>query len=181
MRAEVRKATEKDIDTLVTLAALTFPLACPPGHTPENIASHLRHVFSVERFLDYATSSDVNLNVATVDDGVVGFSLVDYRPSNDADVQQLLALASPYAELSKLFVHPDFHGAGVARSLLTTGINSMAERKMRTAWLTVSQLNVRANAFYEKSGFTMIGTKQYIVGDVVDEDYLRVRVLTKKG
>jgi ribosomal protein S18 acetylase RimI-like enzyme len=177
MRAEVRKAAEQDIDTLVTLAALTFPLACPPGHTPENIAAHLRHVFSVERFLDYATSSDVNLNVATVEDELVGFSLVDYRPSDDADVQQHLALASPYAELSKLYVHPDFHGAGVASSLLTTGINSMAERKIRTAWLTVSQLNVRANAFYEKSGFTMIATKQYLVGEVIDEDYLRVRTL----
>jgi len=119
----------------------------------------------------------VNLNVATVEDELVGFSLVDYRLSDDADVQQHLALASPYAELSKLYVHPDFHGAGVASSLLTTGINSMAERKIRTAWLTVSQLNVRANAFYEKSGFTMIATKQYLVGEVIDEDYLRVRTL----
>jgi ribosomal protein S18 acetylase RimI-like enzyme len=41
----------------------------------------------------------------------------------------------------------------------------------------VNQLNERANAFYEKSGFTVIAEKKYRVGNVVDDDYLRVQVL----
>lgn len=179
MGFEVRTATKQDLDSLAALAALTFPLACPPGHTPENIALHIRKVLSAEKFLEYATASDFDLSVATVKEHLVGFSLVDYRASDDADVREHLALSSPYAELSKLYVHPDFHGAGIARALLDTGLNKMAARMIYTAWLTVNQLNDRANAFYEKSGFTVIATKNYLVGDVVDDDYHRIRVLPK--
>ena len=103
--------------------------------------------------------------------------MIDYRSSDDPDVQTHLAGLTPYAELSKLYVHPEFHGIGVAHTLLDEALVDMAGRGIRTAWLTVNQLNARANAFYEKSGFANIAKKQYRVGDVIDDDYLRIRHL----
>ncbi len=174
MTAHVRRATRDDAVALAALAELTFPLACPPGHTPKNIAEHISRVLSVEKFVEYATRGDFELTVAVVGDQLAGYSLVDYRPSEDPDVQANLADAQPYAELSKLYVHPDFHGAGSAQALRDKALVDMAARNIHTAWLTVNQLNDRANAFYEKSGFTVIADKKYLVGDVVDDDYLRV-------
>ena len=173
----VRTATEDEVDALAALAALTFPLACPPGHTPQNIADHIQSVLSAEKFLEYATANDFELLVATSSGGLAGYALVDFRPSEDSDVLVNLATAGSYAELSKLYVHPDFHGAGVAHSLRDAALDAMKQRTIETAWLTVNQLNDRANAFYEKSGFTILATKKYIVGDVVDDDFLRVRIL----
>ena len=181
MGFELRKATKQDTDALAVLAVLTFPLACPPGHTAENIAEHLRRVFSFEKFVEYASSPDFDLTVATDQGTVVGFTLIDYRPSADPDVQKHLANSRPYAELSKLYVHPDYHGAGIGLHLLERAIRDMGHREIHTAWLTVNQLNDRANAFYEKSSFTVIAAKKYLVGVVVDDDYLRVRVLGHKS
>jgi ribosomal protein S18 acetylase RimI-like enzyme len=173
----LRPATIGDAQTLAALAEVTFPLACPPGHTPENIADHLHRVLSAENFREYALMPDFDLVVAATGDAVVGFSLVDYRPCQDPDVQANLAGSAPIAELSKLYVHPDFHGRGVAHELRDEALKKMEERNIHTAWLTVNQLNERANAFYEKSGFTVIAEKKYRVGNVVDDDYLRVQVL----
>ena len=177
MQPTVRRAVKNDAAALASLAELTFPLACPPGHTAENIAEHIRRVLSAEMFEEYATSDDFDLTVAVAQGSVVGYTLVDYRPSHDPDVQSHLANAGPHAELSKLYVHPDYHGAGIAPALRDQALVDMAGRNMTTAWLTVNQLNDRANAFYEKSGFSVVATKKYRVGDVIDDDYLRIRIL----
>ena len=117
------------------------------------------------------------MHIATEDDVEALATLADYRASNDPDVRSHLSNAGAYAELSKLYVHPDFHGAGIAQDLRDKVLADMALRKMDTAWLTVNQLNDRANSFYEKSGFTIIAEKKYRVGAVTDDDYLRVRML----
>jgi len=174
----VRPATEDDVAALATLAALTFPLACPPGHTLENMADHIGRVLSEEKFVDYATDNNFALFVATAGAELAGYSLVDFRASVDPDVLLSLANAGSYAELSKLYVHPDFHGAGIAQALRDSALEAMRTRAIATAWLTVNQLNDRANAFYEKSGFFTVATKKYLVGDVIDDDYLRVRALS---
>ena len=178
MKFVIRQATEYDVEALAELAKRTFPLACPPGHTPENIADHIRRVLSVSNFTEYVTSAQCELAIASSENKLVGFALVDFRPSTDPDVLFHLAAIGPYAELSKLYVDPTFHGGGVAQALRDKALMSMREKKVQTAWLTVSQLNDRANAFYEKSGFTVIAEKKYQVGDVIDDDYLRTRAVT---
>ena len=177
MKFVIRQATEHDVEALAELAKRTFPLACPPGHTPENIADHIRRVLSVDNFRDYATDPNFALLVATSGATLAGYSLADFRPSEDPDVLRALANAGSYAELSKLYVHPDFHGAGIARALTADALDAMRRRSIVTAWLTVNQLNDRANAYYEKSGFSIVAEKKYLVGDVIDDDYLRVRAL----
>jgi ribosomal protein S18 acetylase RimI-like enzyme len=41
----------------------------------------------------------------------------------------------------------------------------------------VNQENARANRFYEKSGFTLVGTKHFLVGDRLEDDFVRERPL----
>ena len=173
----LRLATADDAPGLATLAALTFPLACPSYHTPENIARHLERVLSPERFVEYATSSDYSLTVADMAGSIIGYGMVDYRETTDSIVREHLSDLARAAELSKLYVHPEFHGVGISHGLLDQALGAMGERGMETVWLTVNQLNARANAFYEKSGFAIVADKVYRVGDVIDDDYLRVRRL----
>jgi ribosomal protein S18 acetylase RimI-like enzyme len=44
-------------------------------------------------------------------------------------------------------------------------------------WLGVNNENVRANRFYEKSGFEIVGMKKFRLGDVDEEDFVRERAL----
>lgn len=177
MEIVVRPGTAEDAAALAQLATLTFPLACPPHHTPENISAHINRVLSEEKFREYASGEDFALLVADMQGMLVGYALVDFREPDDPDVEVYLAEQYPVAELSKLYVHPEFHGVGIAHTLLDQALLRVAERSITTVWLTVNQLNARANAFYEKSGFANIANKTYRVGDVIDDDYLRVRSL----
>lgn len=173
----VRRATEPDAPALADLAALTFPLACPPYHPAENIQAHIDAVLSVDRFVEYATSHDFSLFLADMAGAVIGYALVDYRHSDADDVAVYLESAAPYAELSKLYVHPEFHGVGIAHVMLDQALDDALRRNVRAVWLTVAQTNARANAFYEKSRFVNVAKREYRVGNLIDDDFLRVRML----
>jgi len=49
----VRRATVEDATELAWLAAVTFPLACPPGSTPADQQAFIDAVLSARRFTEY--------------------------------------------------------------------------------------------------------------------------------
>ncbi|HET7667325.1 MAG TPA: GNAT family N-acetyltransferase, partial [Mycobacterium sp.] len=53
MAIDVAAAVEADLPELADVAAHTFPLACPPSVTVENIAAFIDENLSEARFLDY--------------------------------------------------------------------------------------------------------------------------------
>ena len=173
----VRRATLDDVSALVDVAALTFPLACPPYHSAENIRAHIDAYLSHDRFVEYVSNDDFTLFAADMAGSIIGYVLIDYRVSTEPDVSTLLADARPVAELSKLYVHPEFHGVGIAHVMLDQALADAGLRGIRAVWLTVAQSNARANAFYEKSGFANVANREYRVGNLIDDDFLRVRAL----
>lgn len=169
----------EDAEGLAELAAQTFRLACPPHHTPENIALHLAEVLAVENFEDYATEEEYDLFVAEQGGRILGFSLIDALLCDDEEVEPLLRHAQPSMELSKLYVHPDAHGLGVAQQLFDAAEDAARDRDATSLWLTVWEENARALAFYAKQGFIVAGNRDYPVGDLVDHDLVCLKVFSK--
>jgi ribosomal protein S18 acetylase RimI-like enzyme len=153
----IRKATADDAGLLAELAAVTFPLACPPSSSPEDIAAHLANTLSEGHFQGYLADPDVT--VLVIDDGgaLRGYSLLVNRPAHDPDVATALTLA-PSVELSKCYVHPDHHGLGAAAELMHASLQAAAAAGGAGVWLGVNSQNARAIRFYEKSGFRKVGT-----------------------
>lgn len=61
-------------------------------------------------------------------------------------------------ELYLLFVSPDARGTGVASVLLADAEAKLRKRDMEIAWLSCVIGNNRAAHFYEKNGWTNVGT-----------------------
>jgi ribosomal protein S18 acetylase RimI-like enzyme len=170
-----RVATDSvDIAELSSVAALTFPLACPPTATPDNIASFIDANLSPTRFGEYLRDPARAILVARRDAPIVGYAMVVRGVSADAGVQRAVDIR-PAAELSKLYVLPDHHGSGAAAALMEHALAVAAEWDVRCVWLGVSRANQRAQRFYAKSGFTVNGTRTFQVGDHLENDYVMVR------
>jgi GNAT superfamily N-acetyltransferase len=97
--------------------------------------------------------------------------LVFGEPSN-ADAAASVT-ARPTVELSKVYVLPGLHGTGVSTAIMEATIEAARERGVASIWLGVNQRNERANRFYERSGFAAVGTKQFLVGAEVHDDFVR--------
>jgi ribosomal protein S18 acetylase RimI-like enzyme len=61
-------------------------------------------------------------------------------------------------ELYQLFVSSRARGSGVAAALIADGEARLAERGIDIAWLACAIGNERAARFYEKSGWSRVGT-----------------------
>jgi ribosomal protein S18 acetylase RimI-like enzyme len=174
----VHVATTDSIDAeeLATVAAHTFPLACPPSTPPENIASFIDTNLSATRFAQYLADPQRAILTAQRDGRIVGYAMLIRGVDDDTDVQRAVEIR-PAAELSKLYLLPDYHGAGVATALMERTLATTAEWGTRCVWLGVNQENQRAQRFYIKSGFKINGTRTFQVGTRRENDYVMVREL----
>ena len=170
---KVRPATADDIGVLASVAAATFRLACPPSVTEESMALFVRDVLSRERFVEYLADPSRALFVAERPEvaGAVGYAMVVVGEPADDDVRAVIT-HRPTAEVSKIYVLPDAHGGGVSRLLMAASLEAARAAGAQGVWLGVNQLNVRAQKFYAKSGFTRIGTKRFLVGRRYEDDYV---------
>jgi len=173
---EIRRATAADAGVLAEVAAATFPLACPPATTAEAIADFIATHLTEAHFAAYLADPERVLFLATVDGHPAGYTMVIFGEPDDPDVAGALRIR-PTAELSKVYVMPDHHGGGIAHELVGESIEAARARGASGIWLGVNQQNARANRFYEKQGFELVGTKHFLVGDKYEDDFVRERSL----
>ncbi|MGR0161624.1 GNAT family N-acetyltransferase [Paenarthrobacter nitroguajacolicus] len=171
MAETIRTATTHDAGKLAELAAVTFPLACPPGSSPADIQAHLENTLSEANFVDYLADANITILVLDDDGQLNGYTLLVAKPASDPDVASVLS-ALPSTELSKCYVHPDHHGQGAASRLMQASLAHSADKGAAGVWLGVNSENAKAIRFYEKSGFQRVGTKSFTLGSTVEHDFV---------
>ena len=124
------------------------------------IDDFVAHQLSEARFAEYLADPDRTLLIAEAGGVPAGYTMLVFPGSpgadpNDPDVASAVR-TRPTAELSKV----------AARA-----------RGFASVWLGVNQHNPRANRFYEKSGFGIVGTKKFLVGGKWEDDFVRERIL----
>ena len=172
----VRAAEAADATALAAVAAETFPLACPPGTLPESIATFIATHLTEGSFRSYLSDPDYALFVGEVDGVVAGYTMIIFGEPRDADAA-VAVTSRPTAELSKMYVRAAFHGLGLAKALVEASVDEARNRGTVSVWLGVNQHNARANRFYEKHGFLLVGTKRFLVGERYEDDFVRLRLL----
>jgi len=172
----IRAATTDDAALLHELAALTFPLACPPDTLPESIATFIGKNLSVDAFVSYLVDPDRDLFLGSIDGTPSAYTMVVYGEPSDADVAASVALR-PTAELSKCYALLEAHGSGLAPALVASSADAARSRGAKSLWLGVNQQNVRARRFYEKCGFSVVGSKKFLVGQRYEDDFVYAQQL----
>ena len=86
--------------------------------------------------------------------------------------------ASRAIELERLYLSSKWFGTGVALSLLEACVGEARQRSRDVMWLDVWDENTRAQAFYRKHGFAMVGERPYDVGTITQRHLLMRRALT---
>ena len=172
MTVTTRIAGADDAALLHSLAAATFALACPPGTTAEAVAAFVALNLSREKFAGYLADPARDVVIVESDGAAVGYSMLVAGEPSDPDVAGVITLR-PTVELSKVYLLAEAHGTGASAELMRRSIELAAARGAASLWLGVNQLNARANRFYEKNGFVRVGVKQFLVGEKLEDDFVR--------
>ncbi|MBN4926403.1 GNAT family N-acetyltransferase [Hoyosella rhizosphaerae] len=173
--ARVELASLVDACELSRVAAITFPLACPPRLPKSDVEAFIDSSLSRSQFETYIASHGYLVFVLRESSNIVGYSLLQLRcapplPQCDADERTSAAL-------SKFYLLPNQHGTGRATELMTHTLTAAAVADVRQVWLGVNQLNHRARSFYLRHQFVPIGARTFPVGDSLEHDFLLQRTL----
>jgi diamine N-acetyltransferase len=174
----VRPAEPSDARALAGVAGLTFALACPPSTTPEAIADFIATSLSEARFDDYLADPARILLVAEEAPGepLSGYTMLVRGEPTDPDVAGAIRIR-PTIELSKIYVLRDSHGRGTAAQLMTASLDAARGAGAAGIWLGTNEENARAQRFYAKHGFEVVGTKRFRLGDRYEDDLVFERAL----
>ena len=177
MSVSLRKAKLTDIHELVPLAARTFPLACPPEMDRAAIEEFIKTGLNAEVFSAWITGDDGYVVVATDGAMLVGYTVcIDGVLPDNATLDMQLP-SDTTVMLSKFYVHPDFHGAGVSKKMMSHLMEQYGTTDQEWIWLGTNTANARAIGFYERVGFRQIGTREFDVGGAVAKDVVLARKL----
>jgi ribosomal protein S18 acetylase RimI-like enzyme len=171
---DVAAAAEADLPELADVAARTFPLACPPSVTPQDIAAFVAENLAPARFGEYLTDPDRVVLTALDDGRIVAYAMMIRGVPDDDEVARAVT-ARPAVELSKMYVLPQAHGGGVSAALMSAALQHATTLGAACVWLGVNQQNQRAQRFYAKHDFTITGTKTFRLGTHIEHDYVMVR------
>nr|WP_122510992.1 GNAT family N-acetyltransferase [Mycobacterium persicum] len=170
LNVQITPTDPADAAELAAVAAQTFPLACPPSVAPQHIASFIDANLSAPRFAEYLTDPGRAILAARDQGRIVGYAMLVRGADRDDS-----------AELSKLYVIPDFHGKSVSSSLMNAVLSRAAGWGVPRVWLGVNRKNVRAQRFYLKNGFIVSGARTFQLGDHQEHDYVMSRPVTGRS
>ena len=78
-------------------------------------------------------------------------------------------------QLIRFYLLKKYYGRGVGNVLMQHCLNSAHAGGYRSVWLSSWELNHRANAFYRKWNFKVVGRQKFKVGDDIQNDYIFTR------
>lgn len=174
MAINITAATGADVGELARVAAATFPLACPPSAQPADIAAFIADNLSERCFATYLADPDRRVLAARDDGRAIGYAMMVRGVGSDPAVDTAVR-HRPAVELSKMYVLADRHGTGAAAALMDAALQWAADVGADCVWLGANRNNARAQRFYRKFGFSVVGDRAFRLGTGVECDVVMVR------
>lgn len=170
----LRKATSEDVPFISQLGAHVFAVTF--GHSVEahELQKYLEEAYSNEATLNdiLSPSKDMIVAVDPSQGSVIGFALLT-RGSSEPCIAHL----ENTIELQRIYVHPDSHGMGIGKLLIQKVEELARDQGFVHMWLGVWEENKKAEKVYERSGYKIVGSHNFVIGGVVQKDWIMLKTL----
>ena len=169
----IRHGRASDATALAELAGRTFRETFADGSSAEDLALHLAQAYGTPQQQHELDDPDVTTLLVETEGQLAGYAQV-----RSGVTPQCVSGESPL-ELWRFYIAQPWHGRGLAQALMSRVELEALQRGCRTLWLGVWEHNTRAIAFYQKSGFTDVGSHVFMVGTDAQTDRILVRSLSR--
>ncbi len=142
-------ATEAMTPKIVTLLRESFLAAYPDLYDADDIQQYFAKSYTPEKVEQWLEDTSVRILIAQNRDQFEGILVYKHQASP-------LNPGLEAIEIEKLYLMPTAYGTGLAQALM----ESIAEREKTESplyWLQVARNNTKAQKYYRKHGFTIVG------------------------
>jgi len=167
----IRQASIDDAKPLTDLAYTTFwdAFAHHPKNAPDDLNHYMRQAFSLEQITSELADEKNIFLLAEIEGELAGYSklIVD-------TIEPGITAERP-VELSRLYSQQKFLGTGVGKMLMAACLEWAKSNGRDVMWLGVWEFNPRAQRFYGKNGFCVVGKHTFQLGSDPQTDLLMQR------
>lgn len=169
----VRQATIEDAKALTDLAYTTFwdAFAHHPKNAPDDLNHYMRQAFNLEQTLKELEDEKSIFLIAETEGEAAGYAKIILD-----NIEPGITAERP-VELNRLYSHQQFLGKGIGQGLMDACIERARQEDRDVMWLGVWEHNPRAQRFYEKNGFRVVGSHVFVLGEDPQTDLLMQREL----
>jgi ribosomal protein S18 acetylase RimI-like enzyme len=167
----IRQATSDDAKLLTDLSYTTFwdAFAHHPKNAPDDLAHYMRQAFNLEQ-LSFELADEKNIFlIAEIAGKPAGYAKLVI-----GNIEPGITAERP-VELSRLYSHQEYIGKGVGQDLMDACFERARNHGHDVMWLGVWEYNPRAQRFYEKNGFRVVGGHVFQLGADAQTDLLMQR------
>jgi len=162
----IRHAGPMDADLLVEIGRTMFYEAFSEQTDPQDMENHLQNAFKVDEIRRQLNDDRKYFLLIEADSKVAGYAYLAAN-SSPASVKD----PNPI-QLVRLYLRKDYYGRNVGNSLMKACLETARSRGFKAVWLSSWELNHRANAFYKKWGFEIVGRAKFKVGSDIQNDFI---------
>jgi diamine N-acetyltransferase len=161
----IRHATLDDVPALSAFGRRVYHATFAPDNRPDDLAAYLDGAYTEHH--QRQELADPTLTTLLVEHEGALAAFAQLRPGTEAGVTGPDPL-----ELWRFYVDPAWHGHGIAAALMAAAEQAALARGGRTLWLGVWERNPRAQAFYRKQGFVVVGEHIFMLGSDPQRDLI---------
>ncbi len=169
MRIVLKKATPADAQTLADLGASTFIQTFAAHNTKEDMDHYLSQTFSESKQRAEILDPRRRIEMAWQGGQAIGFVHLL------AGSREACVMGEKPMELLRIYVDSPWHGKGVGVMLMERALHLSRGEGFKTLWLGVWEHNYRAQAFYRRYGFEVVGNHIFRVGTDDQLDFIMAR------
>lgn len=163
---EIRKATYKDTEMLLTIGRQTFFEKFTENNSEENMLKYASEAYTFEKILSEVNNPNSQFYLATLNNLTVGYLKINF---GDAQTE----LQDPQAlELERIYVLNKFQGKKIGQMLFEKTLEIAKKAKVNYFWLGVWEENTSAIKFYEKNGLKAFSKHIFRLGDDPQTDIM---------
>lgn len=146
----LKKIDNTEAALLSGLCTKTFLQAYEGVHERHDLDLYCRNNYTPEVIEPLLSADNTEVVVAFQGAEPAGFYVIKHHPCP-------VALTGQSTELKQIYVLSAYFGSGLGAELFNSAVNHARQNNSQWLWLCVSDINYRAKAFYEKTGFSKVG------------------------
>lgn len=165
-KLEIKKATQKDTELLLTIGRKTFFEKFTENNSQENMLQYASEAYTFEKISSEVNNPNSQFYLASLNDQTVGYLKINF---GDAQTE----LQDPQAlELERIYVLKEFQGRKIGQQLFEKTLEIAKQAKVNYVWLGVWEENANAIKFYEKNGLKAFSKHIFMLGNDAQTDIM---------
>lgn len=169
----IRKVSNsnEDIKALQVISKQTFTETFGSQNTAEDLAKFLNEEYDFDKLKAEVENPESFYYFCYFEDELAGYLKLNVGAAQtESDYPEAL-------EIQRIYVLQKYQGKRIGLAMMQQALAVAKKLKKPQVWLGVWENNLKAQAFYQKSGFKKVGSHDFILGDDKQTDYILLKTL----